>query len=568
MQSSVFRLKALLALGAVVCLPLAAHATAYGSLNNFDVVNDTGGPCYGFEIELEDLESTDITYTYDYNHYGAPEITTDRSDPAHPRTYVRYRGKRNPDGSWSGFTNPQDPLNPLAATDGHAFTNPGVNLGGEHFGLGYRRAPSLVRYHWLVEDPLQPGTLTLGPAVNIATPTFNYVPPAAPGAPAVVRVVVAPPAPEPPEVEPPVPQFGVPVWVKVFTTVQPSGHKIRLEELLPLDEVKDPKGVAPWQGEVEEPETEIEWMVFQKRPPGDPDGEGEIEGADELPEGDETVTRRYEFYEYLGPTNPEDGEAQCDNPADCDGAVGQFLGAQMAGFNVETPLGLINHVQNGEIEMPYVDRTLVVGGTPPYLVGLASGALPDGLELDPVEGVLSGTPLVAGSFTFTVEVTDSDAVTVQQAYTLLIVDPLGIKTSELPSATELTLYSATLQASGGTPPYTWTAAGLPSGLLLGNDGLLSGTPDIGTAGLHTVFVTVTDAAEASVSVSLDLWVDPAPIPAGDVNGDRVVDTTDVVLILAARGQPAVGPEDPRDLDRDGKITALDARKCVLLFTPR
>ncbi|MCZ7640547.1 MAG: hypothetical protein M5U12_33515 [Verrucomicrobia bacterium] len=196
MQSSVFRLKALLALGAVVCLPLAAHATAYGSLNNFDVVNDTGGPCYGFEIELEDLESTDITYTYDYNHYGAPEITTDRSDPAHPRTYVRYRGKRNPDGSWSGFTNPQDPLNPLAATDGHAFTNPGVNL-GEHFGLGYRRAPSLVRYHWLVEDPLQPGTLTLGPAVNIATPTFNYVPPAAPGAPAVVRVVVAPPAPEP-----------------------------------------------------------------------------------------------------------------------------------------------------------------------------------------------------------------------------------------------------------------------------------------------------------------------------------------------------------------------------------
>ncbi|MCZ7640548.1 MAG: hypothetical protein M5U12_33520 [Verrucomicrobia bacterium] len=163
-----------------------------------------------------------------------------------------------------------------------------------------------------------------------------------------------------------------------------------------MDEVKDPKGVAPWQGEVEEPETEIEWMVFQKRPPGDPDGEGEIEGADELPEGDETVTRRYEFYEYLGPTNPEDGEAQCDNPADCDGAVGQFLGAQMAGFNVETPLGLINHVQNGEIEMPYVDRTLVVGGTPPYLVGLASGALPDGLELDPVEGVLSGTPSLPG----------------------------------------------------------------------------------------------------------------------------------------------------------------------------
>lgn len=41
----------------------SAHAsTAYGSINNFDTVNDTGVPCHGFEIELEDLESTDITY--------------------------------------------------------------------------------------------------------------------------------------------------------------------------------------------------------------------------------------------------------------------------------------------------------------------------------------------------------------------------------------------------------------------------------------------------------------------------------------------------------------------------
>ena len=39
---------------------LVHGGTAYGSLNNFDTVNDNGVPCHGFEIELEDLESEDI----------------------------------------------------------------------------------------------------------------------------------------------------------------------------------------------------------------------------------------------------------------------------------------------------------------------------------------------------------------------------------------------------------------------------------------------------------------------------------------------------------------------------
>ena len=417
-------MKQLLALLSALAIPCAAHAVAYGSLNNFDVVNDTGDKCYGFEIELDDLHSTDITYTYDYNHYGVPKITEGNSDPLHPKTFVRYEAKKNPDGTYASFTNPQDPSNPLGATNGHAFTNPGVNLGGEHYGVGFLRAPSLAKYHWLVDDPTAPGTLILGPVVNVATPTFNYVP-AQPAVPARVQAVIVPPDPEVPEIEN-IPQFGVPVWVKVFTTVQPSGHKIELNELLPLDEVENPGGVAPWQGEVEAPETEVEWMVFQKRPAGNPEGEGEIEGGDDLPNGDETVTRRYEFYVYNGPTNPEDGEAQCDNPDSCPGAVGDFIGAQMAGFNVETPLGLIDHLQGEDVFVPYVDRAVVVGGTEPYSVEVTTGALPDGLALDPVSGVLSGTPVAIGAFAFTVKATDTDNVVVTKDYTLTISGPVSL----------------------------------------------------------------------------------------------------------------------------------------------
>lgn len=54
--------------------------------------------------------------------------------------------------------------------------------------------------------------------------------------------------------------------------------------------------------------------------------------------------------------------------------------------------------------------------------------------------------------------------------------------------------------------------------------------------------------------------------AGDFDGDGDVDRNDLNIILAARNTPASGPDDPMDLDDDGMITALDARKLVLMCT--
>lgn len=53
---------------------------------------------------------------------------------------------------------------------------------------------------------------------------------------------------------------------------------------------------------------------------------------------------------------------------------------------------------------------------------------------------------------------------------------------------------------------------------------------------------------------------------GDLDGDGDIDVDDMAMILAARNTSANETDDPRDLDEDGRITVLDARKLVLLCT--
>ena len=68
------------------------------------------------------------------------------------------------------------------------------------------------------------------------------------------------------------------------------------------------------------------------------------------------------------------------------------------------------------------------------------------------------------------------------------------------------------------------------------------------------------------AVSLVVSTGPAAPALGDVDGDGDVDRNDILLISAARNQPASGPNDPRDIDGDGVITVLDIRAASTLCT--
>jgi len=72
-----------------------------------------------------------------------------------------------------------------------------------------------------------------------------------------------------------------------------------------------------------------------------------------------------------------------------------------------------------------------------------------------------------------------------------------------------------LSATGGTSPYTWSAApgAMPPGLNLNAAvGLISGTPSVG--GLFTFSITVRDSASLAATATVQIKViDPATVPA-------------------------------------------------------
>ncbi|MGG1945749.1 putative Ig domain-containing protein [Trinickia sp. NRRL B-1857] len=183
-------------------------------------------------------------------------------------------------------------------------------------------------------------------------------------------------------------------------------------------------------------------------------------------------------------------------------------------ITVLQPLSITtNTVANTAIGGTYSQTIGARGGTPPYRFAVSSGALPAGLGLSS-GGLLSGTPTAAGTFSFTVSVTDAANTVVTKTYSGFSVaaPTLTLTPASLPSGTQNSGYSQSLSASGGTAPYTYavTSGALPSGMTL-SGGLLAGTPT--AYGTFNFTVKATDSTTGtgpfSTSTSYTLSLTPA-----------------------------------------------------------
>ena len=187
---------------------------------------------------------------------------------------------------------------------------------------------------------------------------------------------------------------------------------------------------------------------------------------------------------------------------DSSGAPGGTLSKQQT-FSL-TVAGVLSipagPLPTGTVGLAYTASLPSAGGLPPLAWSIYSGSLPAGLVLQST-GVISGTPTVAGTYSFQMYVVDSSPV--QQNYTssnftitIIPSGPLTIRTSVLVDGTVGTSYQGQLVATGGSPPLVWTitAGALPAGLALSpSTGAISGTPTA-TPGSYSFTVQVADTS--------------------------------------------------------------------------
>ncbi len=81
----------------------------------------------------------------------------------------------------------------------------------------------------------------------------------------------------------------------------------------------------------------------------------------------------------------------------------------------------------------YTQQLAVSGGSAPYSFALVDGVPPSGIALSPA-GVLSGTPTTAGTYLFTVHISDAKGVAVTQSFRLVVENPAPTVTKKKPVA--------------------------------------------------------------------------------------------------------------------------------------
>ena len=175
---------------------------------------------------------------------------------------------------------------------------------------------------------------------------------------------------------------------------------------------------------------------------------------------------------------------------------------------------------SGTVGASYQATLTATGGTSPLKqISLLSGQLPPGLTYNPATSSISGVPTAAGTFNFTVQVTDSSDIpftaTTQLSLTIqpsAVVPTLTI-TGVTPAGSVGTPYVATLAASGGVAPYTFTLASgtLPAGLSLSaSTGVISGTPT--TQSTSTFVAQVKDSTGAIATATFTIAINAAALP--------------------------------------------------------
>lgn len=142
---------------------------------------------------------------------------------------------------------------------------------------------------------------------------------------------------------------------------------------------------------------------------------------------------------------------------------------------------------------PFTAQLSTGGGSGSNSFSVSGGALPRGLALDPFDGVISGTPALAGTFPVEIAVTSSRGSVARSSIKLIVRNQVGFVTTSLPRAKVGKRYSARIVFRGGVAPLTLSSTStFPAGVSLNAEtGVLSGTPR--RSGTYRVTIVASDS---------------------------------------------------------------------------
>ncbi len=170
---------------------------------------------------------------------------------------------------------------------------------------------------------------------------------------------------------------------------------------------------------------------------------------------------------------------------------------------------ITSSLPNANVGSAYSAALTASSGTPPYTWGLAngSGPLPTGLTINASSGLISGTPTTAGTYPFTVQVTDSLQHTATRALSI-VVSPAGSFTMasspfmlSVAQGNQATGTIVSTANNGFNSSIALSASGLPAGATITFNPSTIPAPGSGSSSMTIAVASNTPTGRYAVTVT-------------------------------------------------------------------
>ena len=221
-----------------------------------------------------------------------------------------------------------------------------------------------------------------------------------------------------------------------------------------------------------------------------------------------------------------------------------------------------SHFPGGTLAGAYSATLAAFGGLPPYSWSLLSGQLPTGLSLSS-SGTISGTPTLAGSFSFMVQVKDAAAHSASGTFSINVVTPVPAIAITAPASGAVVSGSISVTGTASDAVNLVSVqVSIDNGSFLNASGTTGWTYNLNTAslsnGTHTLQAEVKDVAGITATSS--------PVTFTVSNGTLAADCTLFASASGNDGNPGTSASAPKTFSGAASVTQPGSVVCLLAGT--